>query len=322
MTDRIPSPYSDSRFRQQDLPASRPFLTPKVGSIMCAIVAVISGVFGTSAWVLNNRIFSATIQYEECEGGRFCNVSLIVPENVTGPLYIFYSLTNFYQSTYLYSASKSWPQLRGQPYKDGDVSTCAPRIRDESDRIYLPCGLVPRSVFNDTFTFPHDFPEINENDTAQSRFQNLFQELDPSYDSVGADKPNPTIFPLGQTDDRFVTWMDIAPFPKFQKLWGETKPGVVLEAGEYEIRIENNYPVSSFEGTKSLIISQVIWTGGPNPSFGYAFIVITIVAALAAIVFFVAYKKRLFRVYRIFESRYASGPGQGHGVLNAELIGP
>jgi hypothetical protein len=276
MSDFIPSPHAASRFRQQELPASRPFFMPHVGSILCAAVSVISLIVGTITTVTNNRLFSITINYgAECGADPLCNVSFTIPQNVTGPLFIFYSLTNFYQSTYLYSASKSWPQLRGKPYNADDISGCAPGIRDGSDRIYLPCGLVPRSVFNDTFIFPSPFPEIDENNTAQSQFQDLFQERDPSYNSLGVDILDSTVFRLDQKDDRFVTWMDIAPFSTFQKLWGEIKSDSVVQEGEYELMVHNNFPVDSFGGTKSLIISQVIWTGGRNAFFGIAFFVLS-----------------------------------------------
>jgi len=48
------------------------------------------------------------------------------------------------------------------------------------------------------------------------------------------------------TDEHFIVWMRTAGLPNFRKLWGKI-PGD-LEAGKYEVEINNNFQVSSFQG--------------------------------------------------------------------------
>ena len=87
---------------------------------------------------------------------------------IPGPIYVYYQLDNFYQNHRRYVKSRDNQQLNGQ-YKDSDAlsSACDPivQVKDlwENQKINLnkekmdpmdpaiPCGLVAKSYFNDTF---------------------------------------------------------------------------------------------------------------------------------------------------------------------------
>jgi hypothetical protein len=279
------------------------------------------------AYAKNEAIYSTTIEYGSiCKSEPSCNITLNITSEVNGPLYIYYALTNFYQATYLYSSSKCWNQLRGLPYTEKATKACSPLISDPNEKVYMPCGLVPMSAFNDTFIFPPEFPTIVDNHTAQTRFQDLFREPHESYVEIGVESLNRDIFPAGQMDDRFASWMDIAPFPTFRKLWGETPAGETLAAGEYVIEVDNNYPVERFGGTKSLIITQIYWLGGQNVFFGYMFFIIGGAAGLLAFGLLVVHACKLLPLYRVFDRLQGRGPpsppsGPGtRGSLQQSLV--
>jgi len=82
------------------------------------------------------------------------------------------------------------------------------------------------------------------------------------------------ISPLkGVTDEHFIVWMRTAGLPNFRKLYGkinfDLRPGDSLT-----FQIVQNFDVSEFDGTKSLVLSTVGAFGGKNPYLGVAYIVV------------------------------------------------
>jgi len=119
-------------------------------------------------------------------------------------------------------------------------------------------------------------------------------------------------------DQHFVVWMRSAGLPNFRKLYAKIDQD--LPAGDYTLTISNGvrvggsgspylnygvmqtgsaepapqqflYPVGSFSGTKTVVVSTVSWIGGRNFFLGYAYLVVGIVCIVLAICFFV--KSRL-----------------------------
>jgi len=84
-------------------------------------------------------------------------------------------------------------------------------------------------------------------------------------------------------DEEFIVWMRTAGLPNFKKLYRIIDTS--LAAGTYEVDITNNYPVSSFSGTKSVVLSTTSWIGGKNPFLGYAYIVVGVVCFLQGVIF-------------------------------------
>jgi LEM3 (ligand-effect modulator 3) family / CDC50 family len=76
------------------------------------------------------------------------------------------------------------------------------------------------------------------------------------------------ISPLeGVTNEHFIVWMRIATLPTFRKLYGWINQPIA--AGEIlEFQISNNFEVTSFAGTKSLVLSTNNIFGGTNAWLG------------------------------------------------------
>lgn len=102
-----------------------------------------------------------------------------------------------------------------------------------------PCGLMARSIFNDTF---------------QLFFQNEGVPLDSSNLSYPKDRElkfkRPTDSESTQwidpMDQHFQVWMRASPFSQVKKLYARIEGP--LRPGQYTFRIGNNYPVSQFNG--------------------------------------------------------------------------
>ena len=296
-------PHADSKFKQQRIAACRPFLTPCAAAIIYAVFSLVSLIVGLVYFLESKNIYEQIIPYpDDCP--EKCTVSLTVSTDISGPIYIYYQIEGLYQNNFLYGSSKSWSQLTGDGYKkEGDLDTCSPKILADpsnstfSGNVLVPCGAVPNSVFNDTFTFSAPFPEILDSDISLQSFRDLFKAPNSAYDN-DVHWLSETLFPGNQTNERFINWVQISPFSTFRKLWGKTTSDSVLRAGEYSINIANNYPVDSFDGKKSLIVAQVKWLGGKNHFFGVFFLVLCGISAVLAILFFVLYTTRALPLYR------------------------
>jgi len=148
-----------------------------------------------------------------------------------------------------------------------------------------PCGLVAKSYFNDKFT---DFKtksgtsiKVDENGIAwatdkEYKFANVkdFEMREKSNTKkdyeVGEDKWKLVQW-IDMTNEHFIVWMRYAGLPTFRKLYGKIDQD--LEKGAYTMRIENNFDVSPFDGTKSLVFSTTNSLGGKSYKLATCFFI-------------------------------------------------
>lgn len=86
--------------------------------------------------------------------------------------------------------------------------------------------------------------------------------------------------------------MRTAGLPNFRKLYGMLPN--TLKAGDYTLKIQNNFDVSQFEGSKSFVLSTTNMLGGKNFFLAICYIVVGALCIIFAIIFLIAYmaKKR------------------------------
>jgi hypothetical protein len=255
--------------------------------IICLAVAL---VFNLSV----DSMFEVTLEYAGTG-----DLTFTVPRNFTGQLFVYYEITGFHQNSFLYAPSLNWPQLRGQDFKSlSELESCRPLTRSSAGLI-VPCGAVPASVFNDTFEFSPNFPELTREGIALPAFRNHFAA--PAARYAGEDQwlNNSELFPGGQTDERFINWVRISGFSPFRKLWAKSISAVKLIGGhEYTVKIESNFPVFAFGGSKAIVLAEVSWLGGKNSFFELLFYIMTGLSSAAALGYALAALFDWFPLYR------------------------
>lgn len=148
--------------------------------IIFSILSVIFLVFGIVLVVFSAKVKDHLVRYDtKCTapalpvaGTPFipskCYVALSIPEDMEGPVFVYYELDNFYQNHRRYVKSKNVNQLQGEGVSSSDISDCSP-IKYNSDlrkyrvissslldnELASPCGLIAASFFNDTYIL-HD----------------------------------------------------------------------------------------------------------------------------------------------------------------------
>uniref|UniRef100_A0A7S0FKI7 ALA-interacting subunit n=1 Tax=Pyrodinium bahamense TaxID=73915 RepID=A0A7S0FKI7_9DINO len=144
------------QFTQQRLRAWQPILTPCwIISIyiVCGLIFLCLGI----ALLLTSRsvteyVFDYTDIADPISGvGSF---SLEIARDMEPPIWLYYQLNGFHQNHRRYVQSRDDSQLRdtGTPkYTEADLPGCKPWVLAADARVLYPCGLVARSVFNDTF---------------------------------------------------------------------------------------------------------------------------------------------------------------------------
>lgn len=89
---------------------------------------------------------------------------------------------------------------------------------------------------------------------------------------------------LGVTDPHFQVWMRTAALPNFRKLYGKIS-GDFKSGDTLNFMVVANFEVSSFDGSKSIVLSTIGEFGGKNPNLGIAYIVVGIIALIFALLF-------------------------------------
>lgn len=130
-----------------------------------------------------------------------------IESDIKGPVYVYYQLDNFYQNHRRYVKSRDSTQLNGEYVETAKLSNCdpiitvadlwdyqkynlaTPKVKLEDSKPAIPCGLVAKSMFNDTFvlidkskTAPNNVITIDQSNIAWSsdityKFKNIVDKL-------------------------------------------------------------------------------------------------------------------------------------------------
>jgi len=305
----------DSAFRQQRLKAWQPILTPKpvitafflVGAIFI-IIGVIILTSSHAVWEKDFIYYDPANTSSPCKQGEGvaepdCGISFTVDKDVPGPVYFYYRLTNFYQNHRLYVKSRNDAQLAGGTgLTYTDLSTCDPDISPDPNasgtdaNVWLPCGLIASSMFNDSFVLNMVNTTINTTTAVNWTNDGIAWKSDLAAKFINPAEPqNGTWIPQlantstqttqGYETPEFVVWMRTAGLPDFKKLNRIILNG--LAKGTYQISIQNIFPVWQFNGTKHVVFSTTSWIGGKNDFLAWAYIVVGIICIIQAVLFLV-----------------------------------
>ena len=84
--------------------------------------------------------------------------------------------------------------------------------------------------------------------------------------------------------------MRTAGLPTFRKLYGAINQN--LDAKNYTLLVENRYDVSSFDGSKTFVLSTTNTLGGQNYFLAISYIIVGSLCIVFSIIFFGAYMSR------------------------------
>lgn len=257
-------------------------------------------IFGIILHVINNNISEvSTGSYNvECGTKTNCVMTLNIPTDMQPPIYVFYEIHNFYQNHRRYIKSKDNSQLAGTVIENSTaITSCDPiymnihlgrgsNLKSWDNSTVLPdygvanpCGLIARSVFNDTYNLTDaagNYINIDESGISWPQDKGTKFQRAPNSNQIQ------WIDPL---NEHFIVWMRTAGLPNFRKLWGRINK--TLTAGNYALLINNNYDVAGFQGAKMFVLSTSGPFGGKNSFLEISYFVVGGVCLLIALLFFI-----------------------------------
>jgi len=221
------------------------------------------------------------------------------------PSYVYYELDNFYQNHRRYVKSRDDAQLRGELQEASALeSSCDPLIYGDipsatgARRILHPCGLIANSYFNDTIALGPVRSKGQDVTLSWSEQGiswatdrlNKFKAVPAATKAANKEKYQflEETYPALQSveDEHFIVWMRTAALPRFRKLYARIETDIPAGA-RLTFNIGENFPVSQFGGSKSVVLSTISFLGGKNDFLGLAYIAVGAVCAAMAIAFLV-----------------------------------
>ena len=293
--DLVYERIKNSRFKQQNLPAWRPVPTILTIVIVFAFFGIFMIILGIVLLVYSSKIKTAEVDYTDCNINIYCNKKITIEDDIDAPVFIYYQLDGFYQNARRYIRSKEIDQLTGDDIKKHDNCEPAEKNKDmgfpanktaldgsdlDDNSFAVPCGLMAKTFFNDSYTFKIGDENLKVDET------NIAFEKDKKIYDKNPDKSRQW---TDMTDEHFLVWMRPSGLPNPRKLWGRINRD--LKKGEIiDVTINNKYYVSHYRGKKKLVLRNATKFGGKNKFLGISYLVVGILSILCAIFFPIGYK--------------------------------
>ena len=272
----------------------RSFITTKCSIIAFFVIGIIYLAAGVVFIIVTNNLFEVAVRYDDvCQNQtKNCIISLNITKPLNGNIIFLYRLSNFYQNHRRIFKSKDDKQLQGQYLLYKDLSNCDPQIsvNGSSDpaNLYLPCGSLSLSFFNDTYRFVD--PNLSEkfsdlNISLEPERDDLYKPLSAAY-TTGI-RWLEAITPKGTTDEHFIVWMRVAAMPNFLKTYSRCID-CAIEPGIIQVAVDMNYPNSMYSGSREIILCTTSSLGGKSYFISVTYLVVGGLSLIFALVFLIA----------------------------------
>lgn len=143
------------RFTQQRLRAWQPLLAPHWVVSTYAASGLAFVCLGVSLLLVSQQAAEYARDYTDAadRSTGLGSFDIEIAQDMQPPIWVYYQLDGFHQNHRRYVQSRDEKQLSNasQRYAADQLPHCRPWAGGEDGRVHYPCGLVARSVFNDTF---------------------------------------------------------------------------------------------------------------------------------------------------------------------------
>jgi len=251
-----------------------PFMTGLRNLIIIFLFSTTMIIFGIITLNHNSTIVEYLIDYPTAcnTNGAICTVDLKITKTMTKPVFLYYGLTQTFQSHRRWIMSTSFTQLYGKD--NNEVTLCEPVQKSPDGKNYVPCGLRGYSFFNDAISItgassttsvaPDKWITEGIALPTDKNNKKLALGADNTADFKKAGDLTRDDFTLPNIlSDAYLIWMRPATTSKFYKLYA--KIDQTLEADQtIQFSITNNYPAQDYGGKKSLFLTTSSVMGGKN----------------------------------------------------------
>ena len=288
----------NSKFKQQNLPGWKPEISNNVLILIFICFGIAFIIIGTFLLIASNNLVEIKKNYgnnENCKIKDMCDIEIKITKTMKKPIMIYYQIDGIYQNHRRYINSKSDDQLHGKKFTVEEMKNsqdCDPVVTNidmlkynaiannsklKPKDLAIPCGLIAKSYFNDTFNWTIDGSTFYPNE------KNICWETDKrlKYENVDINKQW-----IDMKNEHFIVWMRPAALPNFQKLWGRIDDRDLKKGQIINVSINNTYDVSKFDGKKYLVLKTVNAFGGKNSEMGLSYIIIGVIFIVLGVVFF------------------------------------
>ena len=290
------------RLKRQEIWSWRPVPTVKFALMVYICIFVVFLPLGIALLVESSKLEEVSSRYDDAvacsQTGRNCSISFDVSSDLTAPIYVYYRLTNFYQNHRLYFKSRNPDQLSGDVLSESDITSCEPVTKFSDfgfepvyaldghvlapDEVANPCGLIAKTMFNDTFMLvgpENQKVDIDETDIAWTTDEDKFARPSGYKAIQWADVDS----------EHFRVWLRTAATSDFRKIWGRIESN--LPKGNYTLTIANNYNVSRWHGEKHFVLATTSRFGGKHYLLGGLFVAGAGFSLIIAVVFLVVSRR-------------------------------
>ena len=281
--DRIYEQVKQSRFKQQNLPAWRPVPTILSIIIVFAAFGILFIILGIVLLVYSAKVHSVEVDYTDCkldDSTSPCTRTITLEEDIDAPVFVYYQLIGFFQNSRRYVKSNCEPAEKNSEMGFANDKTALDGSTLIGNNIAVPCGLMAKTFFTDSFKFTINsvLTEVDQTNIAFAKDKDLYDK-----------EPDKSKQWTSITDEHFLVWMRPSGLPNPKKLWGRINKDL-KQGDNIFININNKYNVTPYGGKKKIILSNATKFGGKNKFLGISYIVVGALSIICAVVFPIGYK--------------------------------